>query len=232
MCTGTPPLEVMSIVLPRTSRGHGSCIGLSNVSVVFVHGENEAELLVGLMKSMRNDETTWKLLKAVHVTQVVSVHWHRLDQHVLQYIALDRLDVVFGAMLLKRVARYLIGHRVIGINHQYRDNPPQFNCFTIAIAEWAGDATKPLSTTTAGALMHGDHWMEERSVMRNVRAISSGESEFHGLGTEAVTRLLMKNTCCEERERADEEKYLQFTVTQWHIIWNNSRARVRVATTK
>ena len=37
--TGTPSLEVMSIVLPRTSRGHGSCVGLENVSVVFVHGE-------------------------------------------------------------------------------------------------------------------------------------------------------------------------------------------------
>ena len=118
VCTGTPPLEVMSIAVPRTSRGHGSCIGLSNVSVVFFHGENEAELLVCLMKSMRNDETTWKLLKAVHGTQVVSVHWQRLDQRVLQYIALDRLDVVLGTMLLKRVARYLIGHREIGINHQ------------------------------------------------------------------------------------------------------------------
>ena len=82
VCTGTQPLEVTSVVLPRTSRGHGSSIGLSNVSVVFFHGENEAELLVCLIKSMRNDETTWKLLKAVHGTQVGSVHWQRLDQHV------------------------------------------------------------------------------------------------------------------------------------------------------
>ena len=28
VCMGTPPLEVMSVVLLRTSRGHGSCIGL------------------------------------------------------------------------------------------------------------------------------------------------------------------------------------------------------------
>ena len=63
VCTGTPPLEVMSLVLPRTCRGHGSCIGLSKVSVVFFHRENEAELLVCLMKSMRNDETTWKLFE-------------------------------------------------------------------------------------------------------------------------------------------------------------------------
>ena len=37
VCTGTPSLEVTSIVLPRTSRGHESCIGLSNVSAVFAH---------------------------------------------------------------------------------------------------------------------------------------------------------------------------------------------------
>ena len=119
VCTGTPPLEVMSIVLPRTSRGHESCNGSSKVSVVFFHGENEAELLVCLMKSMRNDATTWKLLKDVHGTQVVSVHWQRLDQRVLQFWT--RLEVVFGTMFWKRVERYLIGHRVIGINHQYRE---------------------------------------------------------------------------------------------------------------
>ena len=42
--------------------------------------------------------------------------------------------------------------------------------------------------------------MEERSVMRKVRAVSSGESEFHGLGAGAVTRLLMKYTCRKDRE--------------------------------
>ena len=31
--------------------------------VVFFQGENEAELLVCLVKSMRNDVTTWKFLK-------------------------------------------------------------------------------------------------------------------------------------------------------------------------
>ena len=204
VCSETMPLEAMSIVLSWTSRDQGSCIGLSNVSVVFFHEENEAELLVCLMKSMRNDETIWKLLKAVHGTQVVSVHWPRLDQRVLQYIALDRMDVVFGTMLLKRVARYLIGHRVIGINHQYQDNPSQLDCYTVA--EWSGDVTKRLSTTTAVALMHGDHWLEERSLMRTVRDVATGESEFHGLGTGAVTRLLMRYICRGERE--SRQQYL------------------------
>ena len=106
------------------------------------------------LKSMRNDETIWKLLKAVHGTQVVSIHWQRLAQRVLQDIGQERMDVVFATMLLTRVARYLVGHRVIGINHQYRDNPSQFDCYTVA--DWAGDVTTRLSTTTAGALMHGD----------------------------------------------------------------------------
>ena len=52
--------------------------------------------------------------------------------------------------------------------------------------------------------MHGDHWLEERSLMRTVRAVATGESEFHGLGTGAVTRLLMRYICREERERADD----------------------------
>ena len=43
--------------------------------------------------------------------------------------------------------------------------------------------------------------MEERSVMRKVRAESLGESEFHGLRTKAVTRLLTKHICREDREQ-------------------------------
>ena len=48
--------------------------------------------------------------------------------------------------------------------------------------------------------------MKERSVLRKVRAVSSGESEFHGLGTGAVTRLLMKYISREERERESRRK--------------------------
>ena len=44
VCTGTSPLKVMNIVLSRKSRGHRSCFGLSIVSVVFFHRENEAVL--------------------------------------------------------------------------------------------------------------------------------------------------------------------------------------------
>ena len=45
--------------------------------------------------------------------------------------------------------------------------------------------------------------MEERSVTGKVRAASSGESEFHGLGTRQVTRLLTKHICREDREQTN-----------------------------
>ena len=92
---------------------------------------------------------------------------------LLQHIALDRMDVVFATkevrsrtakadalalLLLKRVARYLVGHDVVAIGYPYQDNPSQIDCYTDA--DWAGDVTTRLSTT-AVALMHEAHWLEE-----------------------------------------------------------------------
>ena len=57
---------------------------------------------------------------------------------LLQYIALDRMDVMFATkelrsrtakagvlalLLLKRVAKYLVGHREVAMNCPYQDNP-------------------------------------------------------------------------------------------------------------
>ena len=128
---------------------------------------------------------------------------------LLQYIALDRMDVVFATkevrsrtakadvlalLLLKRVARYLVGHREITISYPYQGNPSQIDCYTDA--DWAGDVTTRLSTT-AGALMHGVHWIEGWSVTQKVRALSSGESEFYAQGSGAARGLLMKHICHE-----------------------------------
>ena len=91
---------------------------------------------------------------------------------LLQYISLDSMDVVCASkevrlrtanvdvlalLLLKRVARYLVGHREITLSYPYHSNPPQIDCYTDV--DWAGDVTTRLSTT-AGALMHGAHWLE------------------------------------------------------------------------
>ena len=92
---------------------------------------------------------------------------------LLQYTALDRMQVVFATkevrartakadvlalLLLKRVARYLVGHREITTSYPYQSNPSQIDCYTDA--DWAGDVTT-LVSTTAGALMHGAHWLED-----------------------------------------------------------------------
>ena len=124
---------------------------------------------------------------------------------LLQYIALDRMDVVFATkevrsqttkadvlalLLLKRVARYLVGRREITISYPYQSNPSQIVCYTVA--DWAGDVTTRLSTT-AGALMHGARWLEGWSVTQKVRALSSR-------GSGAARGLLMKHICHEAGE--------------------------------
>ena len=100
---------------------------------------------------------------------------------------------VLSLLLLKRVARYLVGHREVAISYPYQDNPSQTD------AGWAGDVTTRMSTT-AGALMHGAHWLEGWSVTQKVRALSSGESEFYAHGFAAARGLLMKHICHEAGE--------------------------------
>ena len=64
---------------------------------------------------------------------------------------------LLALQLLKRVAKYLVGHRKITISYPNHSNPSQIDCYTDA--DWAGDVTTRLSTT-AGALMYGAHWLE------------------------------------------------------------------------
>ena len=131
---------------------------------------------------------------------------------LLRCVALDRMDVVFATkevrsrtvkafllalLLLKRVARYMAGHRVVVINYPYQDNPSQIDCYTDA--DWAGDVTTRLSTT-AGALMYGDNWLDGWSVTQKVGTLSSGESEFYAQRSGAARGLLMKHICHEAGE--------------------------------
>ena len=80
------------------------------------------------------------------------------------------------------------------MNYPYQDNPSQTDCYTDA--DWAGDVTTRLSTTS-GALMHGTHRLEGWSVTQKVRASSS--SEFYAQGSGA-RGLLMKHICHEAGE--------------------------------
>ena len=104
---------------------------------------------------------------------------------------------VLALLLLKRVARYLVGRRERAISYPYHSHPSQIDCYTDA--DWAGDVTTRLSTT-AGALMHGAHWLEGWSVTQKVRALSSGESELYAQGSGAARGLLMKHICHEAGE--------------------------------
>ena len=92
----------------------------------------------------------------------------------------------------KKAARYLVGHREDAISYPYRDNPSQIDCCTDA--DWAGDVTTRLPTT-AGALMHGVHWLEGWSVTQKVRALLSSESEFYAQVSGPARGLLMKHVC-------------------------------------
>ena len=80
------------------------------------------------------------------------------------------------------------------MNYPYQDNLSQTDCYTDA--DWAGDVTTRLSTTS-GALMHGTHQLEGWSVTQKVRASSS--SEFYAQGSGA-RGLLMKHFCHEAGE--------------------------------
>ena len=137
------------------------------------------DVFAGKRKIMRKDETIWKLLKAVHGTQVASLRWQRLARGTL---CEDRWEV-------------LISVPCVGYN-ETKDSLVVFH----------GDVTTIISTT-AGALMHGGHWLVMWSVMREVGDLSSCESEFHGKESGAVRESLMHYIC-----RKDEEQTKTLTV--------------------
>ena len=121
------------------------------------------DVFAGERKIVRKDETTWKLLKAGHGTQVASLRRQRLARGIL---CKDRWKV-----------------------------PTSVPC-----VGYLGDVTTILSTTV-GALMHGGHWLVMRSMMQEVRDVSSCKSEFHGKESGAVRESLMNYICRKDREQ-------------------------------
>ena len=84
MFAATPPFAAMRSILSRAaSRGHGRCLGLWDVSVVFFHATIEEEVFVRPPKNMRKDKTIWKHLKAMYGTQVATSRWQRLVRETL-----------------------------------------------------------------------------------------------------------------------------------------------------
>ena len=127
------------------------------------------DVFAGKHKSMRNQETTRKLLKTMHGLQVVSLRWQRLGR---------------GTLCEDRWTMPCVG----------------YNETEHSLVVFHGATTTRLSTI-AGALMCGDHWLEEWSVTRKVRALSSGESESHREEPRAVREPLMRYICSKDREQ-------------------------------
>ena len=91
ICAETPQLEAMSVVLSCASRlDCGMCLWCSPM-------QKMRELLVCVMKSMRDDETIWQLLKAAWKDRLQVSNWLNVLQHIVQ----DRINVVFGTMSFK-----------------------------------------------------------------------------------------------------------------------------------
>ena len=130
------------------------------------------DVFAGKCKIMRKDETTWKLLKAVHGTQVANLRWQRLARVTL---CEDRRKVPISVPC-------------VGYN-ETKDS----------LVVLHGDVTTMLSTT-GGALMHGGHSLVMWSVMREVGDLSSCVSECHGKESGAVRESLMNYFCRKDRE--------------------------------
>ena len=123
---------------------------------------------------MRKDEASWKLLKAVHGTQVASLRWQRLARGTL---CEDRWQVPKSVPC-------------VGYN-ETKDSLVVFH----------GDVTTKLST--AGGLMHGGHWLVMWSVMREVRDLSSCVSECHRKDPGAMRESLMNCICRKDNEEME-----------------------------
>ena len=77
-----------------------------------------------------------------------------------------------------------------------------FNETRDSLVVFHGDVTTIL-LTTAGALMHGVHWLVTWSVMREVRDLSSCESECHGKESGAMRESLMNYISRKDQEQRE-----------------------------
>ena len=142
------------------------------------------DVFPGELKTMRKDETIWKLLKAAHGTQVASLRWQRLARGTW---CEDRWKVPISVPC-------------VGYN-ETKDS----------LVVVHGDVTTKLSTT-AGALMHGGHWLVMWSVMREVRDLSSCVSECNRKELGAMRESLMNYICRKDKEQMETRAVASRTI--------------------
>ncbi len=109
------------------------------------------------------------------------------------YLAQDRPDIQFAVkevarrmatpraddwVLLKRIARYLVGAPRGMLRFVWQADPGVIDAYVDA--DWAG-CKKTCRSTSGGALMHGWHCVKTWSSTQATVALSSGESELYSL---------------------------------------------------
>ncbi len=109
------------------------------------------------------------------------------------YLAQDRPDIQFAVkeiarrmatprmndwLLLKRLARYLVGVPRGVLRFVWQDTPSVIDAYVDA--DWAG-CNRTCRSTSGGALQHGWHCVKTWSSTQATVALSSGESELYSL---------------------------------------------------
>ena len=95
---------------------------------------------------------------------------------------------VAGVTALKRLGRYLAGHRRLVFSYPWQ----QAESFEIySDTDWAG-CVKTRKSTSGGCLMMGSHLLKSWSSTQGLISLSSGEAEFYGVTKAAGIALGMK----------------------------------------
>ena len=89
-------------------------------------------------------------------------------------------------VLVKRLARYLLGAPRAVLRYQWQQAPTRFDVYVNA--DWAG-CKSTCRSTSGGAARHGWHTVKSWSTTQATVAMSSGESELYSLTKGAAQAL-------------------------------------------
>merc|ERR1712127_289104 len=125
---------------------------------------------------------------------------------LLNYVSQDRPDTAFASKeaaktmsapaqedmaQLKRVARYLYGHRRCALVYNWQMPVNEINAFTDS--DWGGDV-RTRKSTSGGCIMNGNHLILHWSRTQQTIALSSAEAELNAMckgGQEGLAATIM-----------------------------------------
>ena len=123
----------------------------------------------------------------------------------MNYLSQDRLDISYAGkeisrmmsapgesdeQSLKRIIRYLQGHRRMKCHYLWQEPAPALWIFTDS--DWAG-CTRTRRSTSGGVATLGGHWLGHWSRTQPTIALSSGEAELNASNLGASEGLGLKN---------------------------------------